>query len=261
MEIRIENLNFSYSKLNYYPREIFNDLNVNLTSNVDAIIGPNGVGKTTLLDLISGEIKNYEGEIIIPDSKIGYVKEDMDFVSNTVYEELKYSMQSHDLRSNDKKIFDSLIMVGLDLSLVNKKINDLNLIEKRKLQIAIELIINPKILLIDNITVELTMYDKKQLIRIIKMLKNRYDKKIIICSNDIEFVHKIAERVYVIYDKKLVLEGTKYDVFKEEELLKKYDIISPNIIKFENMTYKNKNVKLGYRDEINDLIKDIYRCL
>lgn len=261
MEINIKDLSFMYNKKNYYPKKVFDKLNVNLNSKVDVIIGMNGVGKTTLLDILASEITEYEGNVIMPKCRIGYIKEDIEFVSDSVFEELKYAMISHNLKSNDKKIYDALIMVGLNISLVQKKIKDLTLVEKRKLQIATELISNPKLLLLDNITVQLTMYDKKQLIKIIRMLKNRYDKKIIMCSNDIEFVHKIADKVYVLYNKSIVLEGTKYEVFKKEDELKKYHIISPNIIKFENLVLKTKKVKLGYRDEINDLLKDIYRCL
>ena len=261
MEINIKDLSFTYSKLNYYPKVVFDKLSVDLDSKVDVILGINGVGKTTLLDILASEITNYEGVVTLPKCRIGYIKEDIEFVSDSVYEELKYAMISHNLKAYDKKIFDSLIMVGLDIALASKKIKELSLIEKRKLQIAVELICNPKILLIDNITVQLTMYDKKQLIKIIRMLKNRYDKKIIMCSNDIEFIHKIAEKVYILYDKKIVLKGTKYEVFKKEDELKKYNVISPNIIKFENLVLNSKKVKLGYRDEINDLLKDIYRCL
>ena len=58
---------------------------------------------------------------------------------------------------------------------------------------------------------------------------------------------------------KIILSGNKFDVFKNVDMLRANDISIPKIIKFENDVLKKKNIKLGYRDEINDLVKDILR--
>lgn len=258
MEIIIKNLSYKYSKVNYKDKLVFNKLNINIKENINCIIGVNGCGKTTLLDLIAGELKT--DSIELPKRvKIGYVKGEPLFVTDTVREELIYSMMEHNYKISEKRIMDVLLMVGIDSCLVDNKISSLSLTDKRLLSLACALIYNPNLILIDNFTEELDDFNKNKVIKLIKMLKVRFNKTFVIASNDLEFVHKVADEVFVISNKKVALKGSKYDVFKKEEQLKKYGLSVPNIIKFENLTLKKKNIRLGYRDEINDLIKDIYR--
>ncbi|MBR1718520.1 MAG: energy-coupling factor ABC transporter ATP-binding protein [Bacilli bacterium] len=258
MEINIKNLSYSYKKVNYQERIIFNKLNMNLKDGINFVIGANGTGKTTLLNLVSGELKTESIEM--PKRvKIGFIKGNPEFVAETVREELINSMLEHNYQVSEKRIIDVLLMVGIDIEKIDTSIKSLSLFDKKLLSLASALIYNPNLILIDNFTEELDDFNKNKIIKLIKMLKTRYNKTFLIASNDLEFVNKIADKVFVLYDKKVVMHGNKYDVFKCDDKLKKYNVDVPNIIKFENMVLKTKNIRLGYRDEINDLIKDIYR--
>ena len=150
-------------------------------------------------------------------------------------------------------------MLGLDNIQLDRNINTLSNSEKILLKLALVLSINPKILIIDSVLDYLDSYHKKQLIKIIKKLKRRYQKTIIIISNDIDTMHKVIDYVYILSKGQIVLEGNKYEVFSKVQELKKYKLKVPQIIALENLVYENKKIKLGYRDDINDLLKDIYR--
>lgn len=276
MEIKLKNITFSYHKINYKKKIVLDGLNINFKSNsINSIIGKNGSGKSTLLNLLSLNIFPEKGTIDYDNlhfssrkdeidiekiqNRIGYLPQEEEFVSDTVIEELEYSMLSHNYfpKNKEKRIVDSLIMVHLDSSVLSRKIKELSKIEKRKLLLACILIYNPDLYLLDDPTKSLDNKEKYELIKLLRMLKKRYNKTIIISSNDIDFVHQISDQIYILDSGKIVVSGNKYDIAKQD--LDKYKISYPKVIEFSNIVLNRKKIKIGYRDEINDLIKDIYR--
>ena len=89
-------------------------------------------------------------------------------------------------------------------------------------------------------------------------MKQRYNKTIIILSYNLDFLIEISDYLYVINEGQKIFEGTKQDVFKNDKILEKNGIRSTKTIEFSKLVEKEKGIKIGYRDNINDLIKDIY---
>lgn len=273
MEIKFDKVNFTYKKINYCEHEVLKNINIKLKAGkINAIVGKSGSGKTTLLELITGILKPTTGKVLIDEKEIdnlnnafdiGYVSQDNNqFLQKTVKEELEMLLKlyNYKLKEKNKRINDSLIMVGLNEKYLNLNINNLSSGEKKKLALASALILNPSILIIDEPVIGLDRKTKEELKKIFRILKTRYNKTIIFVSNNLDFVLEVADYVYVLYDKEIVLEGKKMDVLSKTDILKKYGIIGPNITSFENLVLTKKQIKIGYRYEINDLIKDIYRC-
>lgn len=273
MEIKFDKVNFTYKKINYCEHEVLKNINIKLKAGkINAIVGKSGSGKTTLLELITGILKPTTGKVLIDEKEIdnlnnafdiGYVSQDNNqFLQKTVKEELEMLLKlyNYKLKEKNKRINDSLIMVGLNEKYLNLNINNLSSGEKKKLALASALILNPSILIIDEPVIGLDRKTKEELKKIFRILKTRYNKTIIFVSNNLDFVLEVADYVYVLYDKEIVLEGKKIDVLSKTDILKKYGIIGPNITSFENLVLTKKQIKIGYRYEINDLIKDIYRC-
>jgi energy-coupling factor transporter ATP-binding protein EcfA2 len=273
MEIKFDKVNFTYKKINYCEHEVLKNINIKLKAGkINAIVGKSGSGKTTLLELITGILKPTTGKVLIDEKKIdnlnnafdiGYVSQDNNqFLQKTVKDELEMLLKlyNYKLKEKKKRINDSLIMVGLNEKYLNLNINNLSSGEKKKLALASALILNPSILIIDEPVIGLDRKTKEELKKIFRILKTRYNKTIIFVSNNLDFVLEVADYVYVLYDKEIVLEGKKIDVLSKTDILKKYGIIGPNITSFESLVLTKKQIKIGYRYEINDLIKDIYRC-
>lgn len=273
MEIKFDKVNFTYKKINYCEHEVLKNINIKLKAGkINAIVGKSGSGKTTLLELITGILKPTTGKVLIDEKEIdnlnnafdiGYVSQDNNqFLQKTIKEELEMLLKlyNYKLKEKKKRINDSLIMVGLNEKYLNLNINNLSSGEKKKLALASALILNPSILIIDEPVIGLDRKTKEELKKIFRILKTRYNKTIIFVSNNLDFVLEEADYVYVLYDKEIVLEGKKIDVLSKTDILKKYGIIGPNITSFESLVLTKKQIKIGYRYEINDLIKDIYRC-
>ena len=152
-----------------------------------------------------------------------------------------------------------LNLLGLSEEFLKNDIKVLSDGNKSLLNILITLIVPNDILLYDEPTIYLDYKNKKRFIRLMKNLANNYNKTIIVASRDTELIHKLCNQVIVLDKGKVIKTGTKYEVFTDTKTLTEYEIPMPNVIKFSNIVLKEKNIKMGYRDEINDLLKDIYR--
>lgn len=277
MEVKLKNITYKYKNA---KKNILSNVSMDIEEGkIIGITGECGSGKTTLLEIINALRTPTEGtveigEFIISNEnekldisklhfKVGmlYQSPDEQFLSLTVKEVLELPLRFYGYNKTKitSRIEDVLNMVGLNYECLFRNPNSLSNGEKRKLQLALVLLLNPEVLLLDEPVIGLDVEEIKQFLKLIRLLKNRYKKTIIIASNNTELLHKVVDYIYVLHNGKIVLEGNKYDVFKEEALLKKWGVKVPNTIAFSNSVLKSKNIKIGYRDEINDLLKDIYR--
>ena len=246
MEIVINNLYFSYK-----DKEVFNNLNLKFNSNV--ITGIIGNGKTTLINLITHNLKPNSGDIAIcgnnTTDNIAYIKTPIDY-NKTAYEILNVNNKSFE-------IDDIIKILDLDKNKLNKELYLLSESEINKVLLGSVIIQNKEIIILDSIDSSLDYKSKSLLIKFLRNLKVRYGKTILIGSNDTDFIHSVCDEVLILNDKPIIMD--KYNLFTNENIIKNSKIEIPKLIEIPNLIYKKKNIKIGYRDDIKDLIKDIYR--
>lgn len=280
MEIKFKDVSYIYDKVNYETKEILKNISLTfLDGKITGIVGESGSGKTTLVELIDALILPSSGHIQVGDftiennKKIKNINElrfqvglvfqfpEEQIFGSTVKEELELGLKFYQYKLNhlENRVKDVLKMVGLHESDLHKKISALSHGEKRKVVIASMLIMNPKVLILDEPTIGLDPESKNSMLQLLRMLKNRYHKTILIVSHDTNFLLPIVDEIVVLHDKQVVLKGDKYTVFKERKKLKQYGVEIPKLIAFSDLVLQKKNIRLGYRDEIKDLMKDIYR--
>lgn len=242
---------------------------------VTAIIGDNASGKSIIGEVLSTLRKPDSGKFIIDKNvldlkrqdvdynrlrfDIGYVIQNTDitFFERTVEEHMAYQLSVYNYKKSKKRIIDSLKMVGLDSSFINRKIKTLSDSERFKVALATTLSINPKVLVLDDPTCFLDESKKDNLYKLIKLMRLKYNKTIVILSNDTDFILRVADYIYAINNNKILIHGNKYDVLTSSKL-KNTNINIPDIIKFQKLFEHKIRIKLEYRDNVNDLIKDIY---
>ena len=248
-------------KLNSIYTENLSNLNVTLTNKqVIAILSENGLEKKEFFNTISGGEKIIKGNLDysenISENKIYYLKEnsnDMLFNIN-IKEDIKYYLNTYD----QNKLLELLSSFDLNENILDKSYLEISNSEKRKILLIIGLLSNSKIILFENITISLDERAKETIIKHLKKLK-REEKIIIISSHDSNFLLEVSDNIIVLDNKKIISYGNIYDVLSNKKMLEKINFKVPNTINFIHKIREMKNIKIGYRNNINDLIKDVFR--
>ena len=214
-----------------------------------AIIGPNGIGKSTLLKTIAGKLQPLSGNIsyglhVSPQ----YFDQLLTFNSNdfTILEEFKSNNKSMD-EEEIRTYLGSFLFQNDD---VYKKISVLSGGEKVRLKLAILFSFKPNLLILDEVTNHIDIKTKEYLEEIFSM----YEGTLIFVSHDRYFTEKIANRLIVLSKNGIDITEEKYD-----EYLKKMNEEVAVETKKQEIPKKEKSTKNTYeiKKEINRLENEI----
>ena len=189
---------------------------------------------------------------------VGYIKKNEYYFTNYVYDELLLSLNKYEkeLKDADKRIKKALKIFDLDENFLNKEISNLSKGEKRLLSYLRVFIYNPKIIIVDEPLKNLDYKYEKMVLNYLRELKNKYNKTIIIASNNVNIIYENTDKTLIISDEPLY-KNTK-DVFTDDDILKKYKLYVPNLVMFVKKA-KKKDKNINYYTDIRELMKDVYR--
>lgn len=235
MIIEIENLTF-----NYQDKKIIENFSYNLLRNDRiGIIGNNGLGKSTLLNLIAGKLEPTTGNIKIGQTvKIGYFSQetiDMDERLRAI-EYIKETAHFITLADGTKlsasQLMETFLFSGdLQWTYIGKLSGG----EKRRLYLLKILIDEPNILLLDEPTNDLDM----QTLSILEDFIDNFNGAIIFVSHDRYFIDRLAQKSFIFEgDGKIRISNGGYSDYKDNIELES-EIESPKVEKLET-TNKNK---------------------
>ncbi len=276
MEIVFDKASFVINKNTPLEKTILNEISFDIVdSGIYSFIGASNSGKTAIGDLINALVSPTSGKVKIGRytndgrkircinklrSEAGYVfKNPYDmFINKTVKKEIEYAMIHFKYKnSSPMRVNDALKLVGLDESYLELNPLELNLVDAKKVALACTLVYNPSIIILDEYTTCLSHEDKSDLLRLLRVLKNKFRKTIILLSKDTNFCYQISDKVFLLNLTKIVRSGDK-TILEDEELLKKINLEVPKIVTFVNECNK-KGHEIHHYTNILDLIKGVYR--
>jgi lipopolysaccharide export system ATP-binding protein len=232
--IKIDKISLSFGK-----RKILDNINFSINeSQILGLLGPNGVGKSTIFNLITGLIKPQYGSIIIDSKnvndypiylrttqfKIGYVPQYGGYFHNmTLLENLN---AIGELLIKNKKVryekINSLIS-KFELDAVRDiKASYLSGGQKKRLVIALSLLGNPKILLLDEPFAALDIMTIKTLQKIIVNLQSENNITIILCDHQARDLLSCVDVAIVLSNCKVVASGTPSELINNNEAKNAY---------------------------------------
>ena len=221
----------------------------NLSFSIDygelrCIIGANGAGKSTMMDVVTGKTKPHTGHVVFGEAvdllsldeptiaQIGIGRKFQKptvFQNHTVFENLELAMKDDKrffktlfskLSSEQKdKIEETMKLIGLK-ELYNQEAGILSHGQKQWLEIGMLIMQEPKLLLVDEPVAGMTPQEVEKTAEILTSLAK--DNAVVVVEHDMEFIRSIAKKVTVLHEGSVLAEGSMDSIQNNEKVRKVY---------------------------------------
>jgi branched-chain amino acid transport system ATP-binding protein len=201
-----------------------------------SIIGPNGAGKTTLFNLLTGQLAPSGGTVHFKGRDIGRLRPNdrarlgfgrtfqisQTLTSMSVLENgmIGAFLHHRDLEAAAAKAWSALEQVGL-ANRATAKAGELTLGERRRLEVARALAMEPEVLLLDEVMAGLNQTEVQEIIDLVKRL-NATGVTFLVIEHNLKVVRAFSRRVIVLNRGQLLAEGSAADVLANPEVIQAY---------------------------------------
>ena len=244
--LEVKNLEYTYES----GQKVLDGVSLSTNNGaITMIIGENGAGKTTLFKNILGLLKRDEGEILVDGELLRYDKksllnyrknvtmvfQDPDnqiFYSN-VFDDTAFTLRNLGYDEETVKARVEMALKNANAyELKDEPVHFLSYGQKKRVAIASAIALGAKYILMDEPTAGLDPVSigilKKTIASIAK------DSSLLISTHDMEFCYEMADYIYVVKDAKIIKEGNKYEIFKDEDLIKRANQELPISVRVAN---------------------------
>jgi len=253
MTINDSMLSLNELKKNFGGVTAVNNIDIDVKNGeIFGIIGPNGAGKTTIFNLITGIYPPSEGKIIFSDEDITSIPTHIIsqkgisrtfqnirlFENLTVYNNIliachhqaKYSILSGALRTKSCKMQELELAAEAEKALRSVGLFDkkdfiagkLPYGEQRKIELARAIATKPKVLLLDEPAAGMNENESKELIELIRQIKDEYNLTIIIIDHHMDVIMSLCDKIAVLNFGQKIAMGTPMEIQNNEAVVEAY---------------------------------------
>ncbi|MEI6530289.1 MAG: energy-coupling factor transporter ATPase [bacterium] len=233
MRIEAKHLTYIYGPGLPWEKRALSDVSFSIESGeFIGLIGETGSGKSTLVQILNGLLRPTEGTILLDGSDISNRKVDLHRIraqvglvfqfpeqqlfAETVAEDVAFGPKNLGVPKEEigKRVDEALLKVGLrPQSLRDRSPFTLSGGEKRLVSIAGVLAMRPKVLILDEVTAGLDPKGKKEILARIQLLHRVEKATIILVSHDMDEIALLSQRILILKEGKLILEGSPVEIF------------------------------------------------
>jgi len=248
--LELKNISKSYKN-----KKVLVDINVTIESGeIISLLGPSGCGKTTLLNIILGLVDPTAGQLVYNGQDIS--KQSMQergfnivfqdfalFPHLNAYDNIIYGLKNKNVKMSKEEIQEYIDFLELAPHL-HKNIHELSGGQKQRVSIARTLVMQPKILLLDEPLSALDGVIKESIKERIKSIASEFNLTTIIVTHDPEEALTLSDKVIIINEGTVAQFGTPHEIvtapknqFVEDFILRQLHIKRHNIYQLFGETY------------------------
>ena len=282
-EIRLENIDYFHGKDTPYEIKALDDINANIKKGViTGMIGHTGSGKSTLVQLFNGILKPARGRVLLDGEdiwsrpkeirqirfRVGLVMQypEYQLFEETVYKDIAFGPKNMGIPESeiDACVREAALFAGLPEELLYKSPFDLSGGQKRRAAIAGIIAMRPDVLILDEPAAGLDPRGRDSIFTNIKEYQRKSGRTVIIVSHSMEDMARFCDRLMVMSEGRVLMEGDCKEVFARSDELMKVGLDIPQVTKLLLML-RNEGIELDCGaftveeayDNIIKLYKDI----
>ncbi len=248
MSIVFEHINYIYNGDTPLEMKALDDICLEIPAGqFVGIIGHTGSGKSTLIQHMNGLLKAASGNLFFNGENIyekGYDRKRLRSKVGLVFQYPEHQLFEIDVFSDvcfgpknlglekeevEKRAKEALRLVGIEDHMFFQSPFELSGGQKRRVAIAGVLAMNPEVLILDEPTAGLDPKGRMEILDLIKGLQVKTGKTILLVSHSMEDVAEYVDRIIVMNEGRIMLDGTPKEVFGKTEELESVGLAAPEV--------------------------------